>query len=381
MKENSKKAEGEAAPLRVLQVVATMNRGGIETMLMNYYRHIDRSRVQFDFMAHRFERGAYDDEIEALGGRIFRMPPMLPKHFVALARGYARLFDERREWRIVHAHLNLLNTWPLMAAKRSGVPVRASHSHNTSIADTGARRLFKLASRRLLNGQCTHFFACSKEAGRFQHGDAIANEGKLTIIKNAIDTSIFNFDSSIRQKMRAELDVEGRFVVGHVGRFSRQKNHEFLLDIFAEVAKAEPRAALLLVGDGELRNIIEEKAARRGLADKVVFAGGVNGVAGHLQAMDAFLFPSRFEGLGLALIEAQCAGLKCFCSDAVPKEAAITELLERIPLSAPAAEWAQRVLAARGAAATRKGRQEDVGLAGYEIRAAAKWLEELYLRL
>ncbi len=388
MKEHSGMIEGGMSsvtakePVRVLQVVPVMDSlGGISTMLMDYYRYIDRSRVQFDFMVSRFEQNAFIEEIEALGGKIYKSRPMRPKHFVTLAREYNRFFAEHREYRIVHAHLNLLNTWPLKAAKRHGVSARISHSHNSFIPDAGARRLFKLFSRRLLNRQCTHFFACSEDAGRFQYGDDIVDGGKLAIVKNAIDAKAFNFDPSIRQKMRGELGIDGKFVVGHVGRFTYQKNHEFIVDIFSEIAKAEPRAVLLLVGGGDLRNVIEEKIAQLGIADKVIFTGAVNGAAGHLQAMDAFLFPSRFEGLGIVLIEAQCAGLKCFCSDIVPKEADISDLLERIPLSFSAKEWAQRVLSARGAASTRKGRVEEVKAAGYEIRAAAKWLEEFYLSL
>ena len=366
-------------PIRVLQVATIMNRGGLETMLMNYYRHIDRSRLQFDFMVHRYERGAYDDEIESLGGKIYRVHPIHPEYLLVYFSELNRFFKEHHEYKIVHSHLDLLSTFVLRSARKNGIPVRISHSHSSSFSDGGARRLFKLYSRRRLNAECTHFFACSEAAGRFQFGDNIVDSGRLTIMRNAIDTNKFKFDVETRSRIRAELSLGDKFVIGHVGRFSYPKNHDFIIDVFREVTKTERDASLLLVGDGELRSAIENKVASMGLSEKVIFVGSIPNVNEYMMAMDVFLFPSHFEGLGIVLIEAQTSGLKCLCSEeAIPKDADVSGLLEYIPLSAPISEWGRKILACKNTY-IRKDMCLGVKNAGYEIRSASKWLEKFYI--
>ena len=363
-------------PIRVLHIATIMNRGGLETMLMNYYRHIDRSSLQFDFMVHRHERGAYDDEIESLGGKIYRVHPIHPKYFLAYPHELNRFFKEHHEYKIVHSHLDLLSTFVLRSARENGVPVRISHSHNSSFPDSGARRLFKLYSRRRLNAECTHFFACSESAGRFQFGDNIVDSGQLTVMRNAIDTNKFKFNVAARSHIREELNLEDKFVIGHVGRFSYQKNHDFIIKVFREVARTERNAFLLLVGDGELRGAIENKVAGMGLSDKVIFIGSVPNVNDYLSAMDVFLFPSHFEGLGIVVIEAQASGLPVVASTMVPRDVSLTPNVTFLALEAPLECWADAVCNCKTF-----NRTNDANTAvakAYGIENSAKLLENFY---
>jgi len=362
--------------IRVLQVVTIMNRNGLETMLMNYYRHIDRSQVQFDFIVHRSERGAYDDEIESLGGKIYRMPPIHPKYLFSYLNQLNIFFKEHKEYRIVHSHLDVLSTFVLRAAKKYGVPVRISHSHNTSFSDKGLRRLFKLYSKSCLNRQCTHYFACSEVAGRFQFGDEIVDSGRLTVLKNAIDTAKFRFDEAIRNKIRVSLGLKDEFVVGHVGRFCEQKNHDFLIDIFNEVHKRKPNSLLLLIGDGPLRSSIELKAEKLRLSSCVRFLGVKENVNEYMMAIDVFVLPSLYEGLGIVAVEAQAAGLPVVVSSAVPTDVKLTNNVSFIGLKEVASVWAKRVLS--GSLIARDYSANNIVKLSYDIEANAEWLQYFY---
>ena len=356
-------------PKRVLQVVTHMDRGGLETMLMNYYRQIDRSRVQFDFLTHREGEKDYDAEIRALGGRIYHVPPVNP-----FSRSYLQALDvffaEHPEYRVVHSHLDCMSAYVLRAAKKCGVPVRLAHSHSSS-QDKDAKYLLKLLCKRGIAKQATQLLACADAAGRWMFGGA-----PFRVLPNAIDASAYRADEQVRQEVRAELGLENAVVLGHVGRFSEPKNHPFLIGLFAEAVKKEPQARLLLIGGGEGRTAIEEKVRALGLADKVLFLGVRSDVNRMLQAMDAFVFPSLYEGLPVSLVEAQAAGLPCVISDRVPRESVLTDLVEQLPLG-DAAAWAERVLCA--AAKEKKDTYEAICAAGFDVAKNAEWLEEFYL--
>ena len=355
-------------PIRILHIVTYMGRGGLETMLMNYYRAIDRTKVQFDFLTHRDFRADYDDEIEALGGKIFRLPNLNP-----FSRSYLgaldRFFQEHPEYRIVHSHLDCMSAIPLKAAKKHGVPVRIAHSHS-SRQDRDLKYPLKLLFKRRISGQATQLFACGKEAGKWMFGT-----DDFRVLNNAIDAERYRFDPEVRQEVRKELGIPADApVVGHVGRFMAPKNHGFLLRIFAELPD---HARLLLVGDGELRAENERLAEELGIRDRVIFAGLRSDVDRMLQAMDVFVFPSLYEGLPLSIIEAQAAGLPCLISDKVPIECKKTELVTQIPLGASPAEWAEAVLSA--AEAPRGDTLAQIREAGFDIRANAEWLQNYYL--
>lgn len=355
-------------PIRILHIVTYMGRGGLETMLMNYYRAIDRAKVQFDFLTHRDFRADYDDEIEALGGKIYRLPNLNP-----FSRSYLgaldRFFREHPEYRIVHSHLDCMSAIPLKAAKKHGVPVRIGHAHNSN-QPRDAKYLLKLFFKRMIAGQATQLFACSEEAGRWMFGNA-----DFRVLNNAIDAGKYAFDADIRSTVRRELGLPAdALVVGHVGRFDPQKNHRFLVEIFEKMPED---ARLLLVGDGVLRPDVEQQAEALGIRDRVLFTGVRTDVDRLLQAMDVFLMPSLFEGLPVSIVEAQAAGLPCLISDKVPIECKKTDLVTQIPLDASPAKWAEAVLSA--AEAPRGNTLAQIRETGFDIRANAEWLQNYYL--
>lgn len=355
--------------IRVLQVVTHMNRGGLETMLMNYYRQIDRSRVQFDFLVHRAERADYDDEIESLGGKVYRLPRLVPwsKAYLAALDGF---FAAHPEYRVVHVHQDCLSSVILKAAKKAGVPVRIAHSHNAN-QDRNLKYPIKLFYRRKIPYYATDLFACGQDAGQWMFRGA-----DFLILNNAIDAAAYRYDADTRARMRMELGIdEEAFVLGHVGRFSPQKNHAYLLDIFAVLHEKCPDAKLLLVGDGELRGEIESKVQALGLTKDVIMTGVRSDVAALLQAMDVFVFPSLYEGLPVTMVEAQAAGLPCFISDRVPVECKMTEAVQQIPLSDSPEMWADKILASN---LVRRDTYRDIVAAGFDIAENAGWLQEYY---
>lgn len=359
-------------PIRILQVVTYMGRGGLETMLMNYYRHIDREKVQFDFLVHRDFRADYDDEIDALGGIIYRLPrlnPVSPAYYKALDAFFAE-----HSYTVVHSHLDCMSAYPLRAAKKAGVPVRIAHAHNTS-QDRGWKYPIKQFSNKQVGRYATDYFACSQAAGEWMFPSR-----QFAVFPNAIDLNDYSFCASVRKSVRQEFHLKDDcLLIGHVGRFAPQKNHAFLLDIFAEIAKLQADAYLFLVGGGEGMAAIREKAVAFGLADKVIFTGVRDDVNRLLQAMDIFVFPSLYEGLPVTLVEAQASGLPCVISDHVPRESIITDGLVTVQnLDDSAETWAKHILARIGTART--DHSAEVAAHGYDISETAKWLEEFYVR-
>lgn len=224
--------------IRVLQCVNDMHRAGLETMLMNYYRNIDRSKIQFDFLTHRPHKSDYDDEILSLGGKVYYAPRLYPQNYPKYFKWMEQFFKEHPEYKIVHSHIDAMSYLPLKAAKKAGIPVRIAHSHNTSI-DKDFKYILKQYFRSRINSVTTDFCACGEEAGKFLFGDV-----RYTIIPNAINISKFLFDPEIRRKKREELNIKNEFVIGHVGRLSYQKNHKFLVQIFKEFVSQNPDSVL-----------------------------------------------------------------------------------------------------------------------------------------
>ena len=357
--------------IRVLQVVTYMGRGGLETMLMNYYRHMDRDKVQFDFLVHRDFEADYDQEILSMGGKIYHVSRLVP-----WSRGYReglkRFFKEHPEYKIVHVHQDCLSSVALQCAKECGVPVRIAHSHSSN-QDKNIKYLIKRHYMKQIPQFATDCFACGKDAG-----DWMFEGQSYQILHNAIDASVYVYSSEKAITIREELNVERNFVMGHVGRFDAQKNHTFLLDIFSECVKIVPNARLLLVGDGEGRTRIQEKAKSLGLEDKVIFTGVRNDVADLLQAMDVFVFPSLYEGVPVTMIEAQASGLPCVISDGVPKDCVITSgLVTSMKLSDMPSDWAKHIIAQ--SRTKRENHLREIQAAGYDIVTAAKELENFYL--
>lgn len=368
-------------PIRVLQLFTIMNMGGAETMIMNYYRNIDRSKVQFDFMVHRSERGVYDDEIKALGGKIYRMIPIYPKNFSKYKKMVSDFFDEHPEYKIVHSNMSELGYYVFKEAKKRGIPCLVCHAHNApagkmSLKDN-AKMIFRNRWKKKIVPLATDYFMCGYTSGLWLFGKEHENE--FVQFNNAIDAQKFTYNPETRDRIREELEIENKFVIGHVGRFADQKNHTFLVDIFSEVAKQRDDAVLIMCGAGD-KTKIKEKVASLNLTDKVLFLEPRQDIYNLVQGFDAFVLPSLFEGLGIVLIEAQAAGLQCFTSaDVVPDEPNITDLLTYIPLSDGAKRWAD-IIIDKASDYERKNTYDTILKAGFDIKGNAKWLEEFYIK-
>lgn len=357
--------------IRVLQCVNNMHRAGLETMLMNYYRNIDRTRMQFDFLTHRPFRSDYDDEIEALGGKIYHAPRLTPQNYPSYFAYMKDLFAEHPEYKIIHSHIDSMSYLPLLAAKKAGVRVRIAHSHSTGI-DLDFKYPLKQYFRYRMNKVATHCFACGTEAGKF-----LFRGREFSVIPNAVDAAQYFYDETIRARKRKELGVSHQLVIGHVGRMTYPKNHEFLLCLFAEILKFRSDALLILVGTGEKEADLKRKVSELHIDSSVRFLGNRSDVAELYQAMDVFLLPSHFEGIPLVGIEAQFAGLPCLFSHGVPKEVCFSKACRFRELSDPLSDWAEDVLALT----SESNRNEVVEYSPYDIKTVAGELQARYEKL
>lgn len=362
-------------PLRVLHIVTKMNANGLETLIMNIYRNIDRNKVQFDFLVHREDEGFYDNEILKLGGKIFSVPSINPFHHKKYIRALDAFFKEYKEYKIVHSHLNTYSMWPLRAAKKAGIPIRISHSHISNVP-LDYKSLFRFYTKSKLLNFTTHNFACSSLAGEWLFGK---NE-EFKVINNSIDSEKYTFDEKSRIRMRKELNVEGNFVIGHIGRFNKQKNHSFILKVFQRVLIEKPNSILVLVGEGDLKPTIMKKSQELGIYNNIIFTGVRKDIPQLLHAMDLFLFPSIYEGLGIVAVEAQAAGLPTIVSEEIPKEAFLTNLIQKVDLNTSVDTWADKILEF-SYGYDRKDTSQEIMANDYDIKSTADWLEKFYLNV
>lgn len=365
--------------VRILHSVSNMERAGIETMLMNYYRHIDREKVQFDFLCNKAKPGAYDDEIVSLGGCIYHTPGLNPTKYPKYLAFMKRLFSQSKEYRIVEAHNGALGVYALHAAKVNEIPVRIFHAHGASITRDWKLPI-KLVCKALLPANMTHHFSCSVAAARCYFGDRLVDANNYELIPNAIEVERFVFNSRRREEIRKQYGLDNKHVIGHVGRFMAQKNHKFLLDIFAEIAAKDEAAMLVLLGDGELLEAIKKRVAVKGLNDRVVFAGNVGNVNEWYNAFDVFVLPSIWEGLPVVGVEAQANDLPCVFSDSVTKEIGLSNKAKFIPLTAPTEEWEKEIMVCMQMK-ERKDNTVIITENHYNIAYEAKKLQERYLEL
>ena len=358
-------------PLRILHVVTYMGRGGLETMLMNYYRHMDRSKVQFDFLVHRDFNADYDDEILSLGGRIYHVSRLVPwsKRY---RQELKEFYKAHPEYKIVHVHQDCLSSVALQCAKECGIPIRIAHSHSAS-AVKNIKYPIKLHYMKKIPKYATQLFACGELAGNWMFGGA-----DFEVVHNAVDTENYICSQEKYQKIREQFGVKNEILIGHVGSFSPAKNHSFIIDIFNEVIDKQTNAKLILVGNGDGRPAIEEKVKSFGLEDKIIFTGIRTDVNEIMQAMDVFLFPSLYEGLPVTLVEAQAAGLPILMSDQISEESVITQDLITIKsLSDSADAWADKLIEIAGQ--KKENHILEVRESGYDIQNEAKKLQEFYL--
>ena len=366
--------------IRVLHCLHSMNLGGAETMLMNLFRQIDKNKIVFDFLlTDQTKEGAYEAEIIQLGGRIYKIPVMKVYNPFSYLKALDVFFkNHNQEYRIVHSHTSSKSVFPLYYAKKWGIPIRIAHSHNNHCLhnfDGLIRYILKAPLKKCAN----NYFACAKVPAEWLYGSSFCKEHDITILYNAIDTNKYLYNSIIRESMRNALGIlKNELVIGHVGRFSYQKNHEFLIDIFSEIIKMNPKSKLLLVGDGPIKKDIVDLTKKYELEEFVIFAGNVNNVPDYLQAMDVFLFPSRFEGLPVCMVEAQCTGLACVTSkEAVTTEVKITDdLVHYCSLNDSPGYWAKTVLDT--IPYNRTSRDAEVKKCGYDIKETSSFLQNFY---
>ncbi len=361
-------------PIRVLHVLQRMEAAGVQTLLMSIYRKIDRSKIQFDFLVQYEEDQFFDREIESMGGRIYKFSIREDYNLYKYIKQLDKFFEEHKEFSIIHGHMPILGYFYLGAAHKAGVPVRIAHAH-TNQHSKSLKGYIASGIKHLYGVHATDYFACSESAGKYIFG----SKRPYKVLKNAISTDKFVFNEDVREKTRKKLGIEDKFVVGHVARFAEHKNHDFLIDVFYEIKKIRVNSILLLAGDGELKKQIEEKVNLLGLKDDVIFLGVRSDMNELYQAMDAFVFPSIFEGLGIVNIEAQASGLLTFCSTAVPQEANISPLYSSIPLDKGAEYWAKLIVDTYDNRDERHTMDEYVKKSGYDVETLAMELQKFYL--
>ena len=365
------------SPIRILQVVVNMNRGGAETLIMNLYRNIDRSKVQFDFLTCK--EGVFDSEIINMGGKIHRIPYISDVGHIKYIKELNRFFATNPDYEVVHSHMDKMSGLILRAAKKAGVPVRISHSHNTQSEGGLTTKLYKWYAGEFIKINATNFFACSRQAAQW----LFAEKSKLaTIVRNGIEQEQFLYSTQIRSQVRKELKInEETIVIGHVGRFCHQKNHTVLLEIFTRFNKLQKNSLLILVGDGPLFAEIKQKIRYLNLEGKVMLLGIRADISRLLQGFDIFLFPSLHEGLPVSLIEAQGAGLPCIISDRISKEVDMgLNLVEFVNLN-EISEWTNIINQKIALKGIRESSLNSLSEKGYNIRDTANQIEDFYLKV
>lgn len=351
---------------RMLHIVGSMSPSGIGNFIMNVYRNIDREKVQFDFIVHEHREVSFDDEIRALGGRLF----YVTRKAVSPRRNFMEIRRVVKEgnYKIVFRHTDTATVaLDLLAARLGGARELIAHSHSTSTPNERMHRLFQ----PMLNALCTKRFACSDKAGKWLYG-----KKPYEVIINAINLSDFSYQEELRQKVREAEKLAGMLVVGHIGNLLPVKNHLFMLDVMAELVKLQPDAVMLFAGDGEMRPLIEEKREKLGLEKQVRLLGVRTDTAALLQAMDVFLFPSKYEGLPIAMVEAQCSGLPNLVSDVITQDVDVTPLVHKLSLQQPPKVWAEQIL--KLSQEIRKAPERRLFTEkGFDIKEMVKRYEEL----
>lgn len=367
-------------PIRILQVIGIMNRGGAETLIMNLYRNIDRTRVQFDFVVHTGADGMFDAEIIELGGTIYHCPKyVITNHFYYKRWWNNFLKEHSKDYVAVHGHIGSTASIYLSIAKKYGLYTIA-HSHSAGKIISVKDIVYKVMSYNTRN-VADYFFGCSELAGIKRYGiKVVANPKKFSVLNNAIEVNRFVFDKETRSKIRRELSIDdNQLVIGHIGRFDKAKNQTFLVSIFNEFQKNDKNAKLILVGTGENIEFIRTQISDLGIDNNVILTGVRSDAYDLLQAFDLFVFPSIYEGLPVTVIEAQAAGLKCLLSDTITNEVDITGLVEYMSLNSPAIEWAKKILDM--IPYDRNDTSEKIKKAGYDIMTTAQQLTDFYLKI
>lgn len=363
--------------IRILQVLGGLNLGGAETMVMNLYRAMDRTKIQFDFVIHLSEKQAYEDEVLSMGGRIYRIPQYNGKNTFEMIKAWNHFFELHIEYKIMHSHVRSYASLFVPIAKKHGVKT-IIHSHSTSNG-SGILSYVKSLMQYPLRYQADYCFGCSKEAGQWLFGEKVCNSSKYHMIKNAIDTSLYNMNYEVRKRYRDSWNVvDSSKVLIHVGRLHEAKNHLFLLEVFARYHEVNKDSLLVIVGDGELADKIRDKIDELNIKDNVKMLGARNDVPQLLLAADCFVFPSKWEGLPVTVVEAQASGLPCLVSDTVTKDVNVTELVNYLPIDEGVEPWLNML---KSISFERKNVIEEIVKAGFDTISSAKNLFDFYKRI
>ena len=366
--------------INVLVLITAMDRAGAETMMMNYLRHIDRNKIHMDFVINRSGESDYEKEIKELGSNVYHLSPIYPNTVREYKKEFKKFLKEHPNYDVIHSNLEERSAYPLAIAKRAGIDLRIVHAHS-NLKHVDIKYIFRLYLKRKLRGKYTHSFACSKGTAKWLFGD----DKRTIIVRNAIDTDEFRYDENFRRKAREELGINNdTLLVGHVGRFSYEKNHKYLLRIFSEVNKMKPNSRLVLIGGGKnkselkLKDEIIKTIEELNLKDKVMMLGVRDDMPYIMQAIDVFALPSLSEGFPLTLMEAQSLGLKCIVSDSVPKECNVTGEVKYLSANTPPEEAAWELLVLKDKKIDPIEMNRKVKAAGYDIKTNAMWLERVY---
>lgn len=363
--------------IRVLQVIESMDRGGAETMIMNLYRHIDRKKVQFDFIVHSKNKQEYLNEIRRLGGKIYYFEPYRVINCTSYKKQWIHFFKTHPEYKILHSHLRSYASIYLPIAKKYEVKT-IIHSHNISDGN-GYKAAIKRYLQRNLCDKADYLFACSTEAGIWLYGKEHINGSNYYMLKNAIDVDEYIYSKKKRDFIRNEFNISNSAnVIGTVGRLTEQKNPNRIIEIMRELVKLDKKILLLWVGTGKLCSYVQKKIDETKLNDNIILCGVRNDIASIMSAIDVFLLPSLWEGLPVVAVEAQASGLPCILSDTVTKEVQISDLVTYVSLDKNNDEWAKCIVEMIG---KRHDVSKTIVESGFDIRNTSSWLCSFYSNL
>lgn len=360
-------------PIRVLHILQRMEAGGTQALLMNIYRKIDRSLIQFDFLVEYPEKNFYDDEIISLGGKIYYSNVRNDLNILKFEKQLIEILNSNQEYKIVHVHTYSIGYFCLKTAKRCGVPIRIAHSHSNAMTKDN-KKYIKMLLQKLYTIYATDLLACSVEAGKY-----LFKNKHFKVLTNAIDSNKFSSNIKVRNELKKEFNLNNSFVVGHVGRFRPEKNHHFLIDVFYEIKKKKSNAVLILVGTGDLESEIHDKVEKVGLSDSVKFLGNRTDMHKIYQMMDVFVFPSIYEGLGIVAIEAQAAGIPIVCSDGLPDESNISPLFIKKSLDDTSKDWAKICIKASKNKLSHTDMKQYVINSGFDLDLTVKYIQNYYV--
>lgn len=360
--------------IRILHVLDSLGSGGAESFVLSLYKSINREVIQFDFLLRNSENNIYQDEVKEMGGKIYILPSF-EKNVLNHCKKLYTFFKEHSEYKIIHVHASTSTYFfPLYFARKNGIPIRILHSHNAGTTSHIMKGMHYLL-RNMICELSTAFFACSQEAGEWMCGD----KRKFTVIHNAIDTKKFAVNNEIRNKMREQLNVENNFVIGHTGRFVKEKNHIFMIELIEKLYRNNKNIKLFFVGEGPLMGEMQALVREKHLENVIIFLGVRKDLFNLLQAYDLFLFPSVSEGLGIALIEAQASGLNCIVSEEIPDIACITHHVQKISLL-DKISWIKEIEKQAGNCPVRYEAGEEIRKNGFDIELNSKLMENYYLK-